>query len=204
MFIRNCPTCGTEISYTMKVNLFIANKRGSDCLSCASRKRRIGKHHSEKTKQKMAKSMSVNHADVSGKNNPMYQKGYLISGRNNGMFGKYGAMLGKHHSDESRKKIARGVRKYRLGKVTPAYNPIACRLIEEYGKKHGYHFQHAENGGEVRVIGYSLDGYDAEKNVVIEVYELRHKYTMEHDEQRKKEIINEIGCKFIEIKEWEL
>lgn len=40
---------------------------------------RKGKKASNETKQKM----SENHADVSGKNNPMYNKGYLFKGENN-------------------------------------------------------------------------------------------------------------------------
>ena len=84
--------------------------------------------------------------------------------------------------------------------MTPCYNPNACILIEEYGKEHGFNFQHAENGGEVRVIGYSLDGYDKEKNVVIEVDEPSHRWKVEYDARRQKEIEEHLGCKFIRLK----
>ena len=33
-------------------------------------------------------NISINHADVSGSNNPMYGKGYLVSGSKNGRYGK--------------------------------------------------------------------------------------------------------------------
>lgn len=39
-----------------------------------------GRHHTDETKEKMSK----NHADVNGKNNPMYGNGYKIKGKNNG------------------------------------------------------------------------------------------------------------------------
>ena len=91
--------------------------------------------------------------------------------------------------------------KFNGGQMTPAYNLEACRIIEEFGKENGYNFQHAENGGEVKVIGYFVDGYDKEKNVVIEYYEKAHSRTKKRDEKRKQEIINHLDCKFIEIKE---
>ena len=48
----------------------------------------FGKHHSEETRKKM----SENHADVSGSKNPMYKKGYLVSGSKNMWYGvhRYG------------------------------------------------------------------------------------------------------------------
>ena len=109
-------------------------------------------------------------------------------------------------SKETRKKIRLSILKRIAelkGKVTPRYNPAACQKIDEYGKRHGYSFQHAENGGEFHIpeLGYWVDGYDKEKNVVVEYYERWHQGTQEHDEQRKEEIVNQLGCKFIEIYE---
>ena len=61
-----------------------------------------------------------------------------------------------------------------------------------------------ENAGEyhIKELGYWVDGYDKNKNVVIEYYENAHKYKKERDEQRKQEIIDFLDCKFIELKEW--
>ena len=89
-----------------------------------------------------------------------------------------------------------------MGQVRPNYNPEACRLIEEYGKKHGYNFQHAENGGEfhIKELGYFVDGYDVEQNVVIEYDEPHHARQKEKDTQRQQEIIELLKCKFIRIK----
>jgi hypothetical protein len=91
------------------------------------------------------------------------------------------------------------------GKFKPCYNPKACEIIEEYGKQHGYNFQHAMNGGEyyIKELGYWVDGYDKEKNVVIEYQEKHHNitYWKLRDEKRKNLIIQLLGCKFIEIKE---
>ena len=79
-------------------------------------------------------------------------------------------------------------------------------LIEEYGKKNGYNFRHALNGGEyyIKEIGYWVDGYDKEKNVVIEVDEPHHFKSdgtlQEKDLIRQKEIEDFLKCKFIRIK----
>ena len=92
------------------------------------------------------------------------------------------------------------------GQVYPAYNPSACRLIDEYGQKYGYHFQHALNGGEYFIshLGYWVDGYDKQKNVVLEVDESHHfdkdGSLRERDIRRQKEIESYLKCKFIRIK----
>jgi len=96
--------------------------------------------------------------------------------------------------------------KFNGGQVYPRYNIEACKHIDEYGKQHGYNFQHAENGGEfyIKELGYWVDGYDKKKNVVIEYDEPHH---FNENGQLKKEDIerqilieNHLGCKFIRIK----
>jgi hypothetical protein len=142
-----------------------------------------GKKHSEETKEKI----KDRHHDVSGSNNPMY---------------------GKKHSKETKEKIAVSSRKSmakRFMELTgnaPNYNPTACRLIEEYGKEHGYNFQHAEKGGEfyIKGLGYFVDGYDKEKNTVIEYYEKWHKRQTKKDLLRQERIEKHLNCKFIILK----
>ena len=79
---------------------------------------------------------------------------------------------------------------------------VFLKLIEEHNTTHNFNFIHAENGGEYKVLGYYVDGYDKEKNVVIEVLEKYHTTPkqMEIDMIRKKEIIEYLGCEFIEVK----
>lgn len=95
----------------------------------------------------------------------------------------------------------------KIGVCFPNYNPHACEKIDEYGHKHGYTFQHAMNGGEyyIKELGYSVDGYDKEKNTVIEYYEIAHnnKKRIQKDICRQKEIQNLLKCEFIILKEWE-
>tara|TARA_Y100000310_G_scaffold338977_1_gene430189 strand:+ start:961 stop:1548 length:588 start_codon:yes stop_codon:yes gene_type:complete len=90
------------------------------------------------------------------------------------------------------------------GQIFPAYNSKACEIIDEYGKKHGYRFQHAMNGGEfyIKELGYWVDGYDTKHNAVIEYYEKYHRKTTKRDRNREKEIVKHLNCKFIIIREW--
>ena len=94
----------------------------------------------------------------------------------------------------------------RYGQAVPNYNPDACKLIDEYGDNNNYNFQHAENGGEyhIKELGYWVDGYDKDKNVVIEIDESSHfDYKgdlKEKDIQRQKEIEKYLNCEFIRIK----
>lgn len=114
---------------------------------------------------------------------------------------------------EESNKISETRRRYyieRIIKLTgsyhPNYNKDSIPIIEQYGKENGYNFQHAENGGEfhIRDLGYWVDAYDKEKNVVLEIDEEHHFKEdgtyIERDLIRQTQIINNLGCKFIRIK----
>jgi len=167
---------------------------------------KLGIKHTEKHKRKISLALRNKPKSESAKINMSLAH-----------FGQCGYWKGKHRSKETKEKIAlslnkrnlsektkQKLREIRLGKVTPNFNSIACQQIDEYGKKHRYNFQHALNGDEVRVIGYSLDGYDAKKNVVIEYYEIAHRKRWRKDLVRQRRIMKHLGCKFIVLKEWEI
>lgn len=76
--------------------------------------KRFGQKRSKKSK----KRMSLSHHDVSGKNNPMYRKGYLLAGEkhwlyNNGhlISGNKNPMFGRKHSKETKEKIRKAALK---------------------------------------------------------------------------------------------
>lgn len=112
------------------------------------------------------------------------------------------------HSQESKQKIRLATIKYLSnlkGQLAPRYNKNSIEIIEQYGKQHGYNFQHAENGGEFYIadLGYWVDAYDAKNNIVLEIDEKHHflkngEYT-EKDKTRQDEIEKYLGCKFIRI-----
>jgi len=87
--------------------------------------------------------------------------------------------------------------------IIPSYNPKACKIFDEISEKNNIHIQHAMNGGEyhIKELGYFVDGYDKENNVVYEYDEKYHKYQIEKDLIREEEIKNYLKCKIIRIKE---
>lgn len=117
---------------------------------------------------------------------------------------------GKKHTNETKEKQSKSHRKNRAKWVInnfqfPNFNPKACKIIEQYGKDNNYNFQHALNIGEfyIKELGYWVDGYDKDKNVVIEYMEKHHNNSKnkEKDLKRKERIKDFLKCEFIEI--WE-
>lgn len=203
---RNCPNCGIAINYSCYRSWYHGNKSNTSCRRCGRKKQII----TDVARHAMSVAAKLRWSNSEERNK---QKG-RITGKK---FGKrpewwcnkiHNAKLGHSVSSKTRKKLrlARieqiSREKYNGGQVFPSYNPNACILIEEYGQKHGYNFQHAMNGGEflVRGLGYWVDGYDKEQNVVIEVDEPFHKNRTERDVRRQQEIENHLGCKFVRIK----
>jgi len=92
------------------------------------------------------------------------------------------------------------------GQLQPFYNPIGCKLFNEIMKKTKTFIQHAENGGEFYIVelGFWVDGYDQENNIVYEIDEKHHfnwdGTYIERDINRQKEIIAFLNCEFIRIK----
>ena len=87
-------------------------------------------------------------------------------------------------------------------RMVPRFNPKACDAIDKLGEDLGLHFQHAKNGGEIRLdIGYWVDGYCETDNIVVEYFEPWHNRTEERDAQRLNEIQEFLGCRIILIKE---
>ena len=118
---------------------------------------------------------------------------------------------GWHHTPETKKRLRltqiAHLEKRKGHQLKPNYNPDSIPVIEEYGKKHGYNFQHAENGGEYQLkeLGYWVDAYDPDKNVVLEYDESHHFDSSgnlkQKDIERQREIEEYLGCEFIRIKQ---
>jgi len=89
--------------------------------------------------------------------------------------------------------------------IIPNFNPKACEIFDKISEKKNIKIQHAMNGGEyyIKKLGYWVDGYDKENNVVYEFDEKYHdsEIQKEKDLVREQEIINLLKCKFIRIKE---
>ena len=93
--------------------------------------------------------------------------------------------------------------KFNGNQFYPSYNKKSISIIENYASINNFKINHAENGGEyfIKELGYWVDGYDTNNNIVIEFNEKHHKYMIEKDTQRRNNIINFLKCDFIIIDE---
>lgn len=119
---------------------------------------------------------------------------------------RYGKTVSEETRKKQRKSAIKRLKRRHGNQLQPNYSLEACKLIEEYGEKHGYNFQHAENGGEyhIKELGYWVDGYDKEQNVLIEVDEAYH-YNQngelrDKDKRRQRKIEEHLGCEFIRVR----
>lgn len=135
-----------------------------------------------------------------------YKFGELV----NAMKGKPGTFTGRKHKESSKAKARASTLSYienTYGPLKVRYSVNACRYIDYLNTRFGWKLQHAENGGEIRVCDYFLDGYDSTLNIAFEYDEPRH-YTdvqnnslCERDISRMRIIIEELGCRFIRYNE---
>jgi hypothetical protein len=60
--------------------------------------------------------------------------------------------------------------------ISPNFNPVGCEVLDNISNKKNIHIQHAMNGGEfyIKELGYWVDGYDKENNIVYEFDEKYH------------------------------
>ena len=124
--------------------------------------------------------------------------------------GKPGTFLGHKHSEESKAKIRESTLAYienTYGPLSVRYSIKACRYMDFLNSCFNLKLQHAENGGEFRVCGYFLDGYDLEQNIAFE-YDEPHHYSdvmtntlCERDLSRMQIIMEKLGCRFIRYNE---
>ena len=167
-----CPYCSAIIENGRKL--------GGHMLNC---KKHPAKQQHDLAHKKSGKTLSMR-----------IKAGKLISGFKN-----------MHHSEKSKDKIRKNTRAY-LEIVKDAkcrYNKSSIKVLEQIAKEHGWNIQHAENGGEFYTgIGYWLDAYDKEKNVVLEYDEPAHYEDVENnilrekDLKRQNEIIEHLHCEY--------
>lgn len=220
-----CRTCNASfVSKKYLKGKPISEEHRKKCSNALSGKNNpmYGKHHSKDTRNKIS-NYHIKNKISKGKNNPMFgrhhtektkqiiskkltgRKGRVISLKERKEISK--RLKGKKFSDEHIQNIRRAFMIRKMGgRLDSSYNPKACKFINEYGNQNGYNFQHAENGGEFYIkLGYFVDGYDKEKNVVFEYDEPHHYFSNNElkpkDEKRMNKIKQYLGCKFIRYNE---
>jgi len=116
-------------------------------------------------------------------------------------------LTGRKHSRETRRKmrLAAIARIGLGGQKYPCFNSNACDIFEEINNEMGWDGQHARRRGEyhIKKLGYWVDYYEPNQNVVIEYDERAHNNNgkIEKDNLRQKEIIELLHCSFYRIPE---
>ena len=199
VWCRTCPQCQKELSYKKRSICLVRHYKNSLCKRCfqiGDKAFWYGKEMSESTKKKISNS-------IIGRK-PSFKTRQKLSeskkGNKNPFFKK---LFDYKHRENLRCAIIKRIKKY--GIHSKNFNPNACKFIDAYGKKNGYNFQHALNGGEISVGGYLLDGYDKDRNIIFEYDERHHNREkfIKKDLFRQNYIIEKMKpTKFIRYDEW--
>lgn len=202
-YVRICPECGRDIKYKTKKILLKSIKLGKPCKNCVqsisksgNKNPMYGKKHKEETIDIIKEKRKLQNISDETRDKMSISAKLRLE--------QYNHWLGRKHKNETIEKFRIiGANRIHDNKWHPSFNVEACKIIDDYGKKYGYNFQHALNGGEffIKELGYWVDGYDKEKNIVIEYYEDAHKYFIEEDEIRINKIKKILNCEIIILKE---
>lgn len=206
-YIRNCPKCNSIINYK-KVYVFInAKNKNTFCKKCTSNliispilKSRWKKINGPYQKICPKCNNTIIYSTRKILKNSIKQNSFCKNCQY-----KYKNHITLWNKTDKAREI---FRKRLLKRVKGMggicnYNPKACRYFDKLNEEKKWNLQHALNGGEIHIIGYSLDGYDKEKNIVIEYDEFLHKYKKEKDLKRQQEIIKHLNCEFYRYDEKE-
>lgn len=88
---------------------------------------------------------------------------------------------------------------------SPRYDLESIKILNRFAEEHDLNLRHAEKGGEVflKDLGYWLDGYDSEKNILVEIDEPFHfrkdLILGDRDIRRHREIQEKLGCSVYRI-----
>jgi len=233
VYKRNCPECGVELITNNKYWNELALKENKICLSCSNKKHvfteewknNLKKNHADFTKEKNPFYGKTHDEKIINKLREInlgvdrFTDKYKKELKNK-MSGKGNPFYGKTHKKETKEKlrnITEQLRKLRrenrLKQIKdsggiPSFNYNACIYFEKLSKEKEWNLQHALNGGEVVINGYSVDAYDKIKNIIVE-YDESHHYNIEtgelklKDRKRQERIIKYCGCRFFRYNEKE-
>lgn len=121
-----------------------------------------------------------------------------------------GTFTGKHHTEETRKKLSEKCSKSFVNKygVRANFNLRQIDYINKLNNDNGWELQHALNGGEKFIMNrYFVDGYDEKRNIVFEYDEKKHYKDVDNnilkdkDIIRQNEIIDYLHCDFYRYNE---
>lgn len=161
MFQKECPVCKGVQIYSCEKSLRNAIRQGRICRHCAVKASHC---NSPRTFFQMAQ----------------YKEKMSASLKNVRKSDSYGGRFKQKCRENKLLQIQKqGIQR--------TFNERACKFMDMINDKFGIHLQHGRNGGEVNVIGYSLDGYDSSRKIVFEYDEPKHHIKI----HKRKDIIRQ-------------
>lgn len=169
VYKKNCSDCGKKQIYSCRKSYKLSVKKGWKCKSCSSTKN----------------IKSIDRSIFKTEEYRKRQSEMMLKVRRTDSFGEA-------FKEKCRVNKLNQIKKQGISKT---YNEGACKFIDEINNKFGYNLQHALNGGEVIVSGFSLDGYDKNKNIVFEYDEPKHnkRCQVEKDKIRQEIILEKLN-----------
>lgn len=208
--IGKCYMCGKLHEYKFHYLKLRAEKLKCICRECLGKCRR-GKIASNSLKEKISVGTKLAMENMNDEKKKLMKENQIKSFKDPKIREKISnSHKGIIKSDETRKNHRLSMIKHIKEKnngVAPMFNIDACNFIDKYGKQKGYNFCHALNGKEYYIegLGYFVDGYDKDKNIVFEYDESHHfdyiGNLKEKDIKRMNEIKNHLNCKIIRYNE---
>jgi hypothetical protein len=181
LYKRKCPKCQKELIYSCWTTYNRQNRKNSLCRSCNQvDKKLIGPFF---------RVCPTCHKQIQCKDNRAVTRATKANQQ----------CLSCSISKKNRFRHQRDRERYGTV-VVPCFNRKACQYFDELNRKRGWHLIHAMNGGEQQILGYWLDAYDKERNVVVE-YDESHHFTKtgslrKKDVDRMNEICEHLHCDF--------
>jgi hypothetical protein len=188
---RNCPKCNDIIYYSNGNNAFKAEKSNKKCKKCSGNYRKYSSNSIDWNKNCPICDKVQTYNDYRS-----FKDAIVLNSR---------CLKCANKETSNRDYIIKQRRERRLKQHTPQFNFNACKYFDLLNEQKNWNLQHALNGGEIRIIGYSLDAYDKERNIVVEYDEPAHYNNIgqlkQKDVLRQQRIITHLGCKFFRYNE---
>lgn len=182
-FYKECPQCKNIIYFCNKYRLQDSINKNRGCNSCSkmgNKNPQYGKIYTEEEKKYYGSLV---------KNSPKYQE-FHKSGKS---------------AEISRNLIINRILQYG---IPIGVNKNACLFFDKLNNKLKWNGKHAFNNitkMEHKELGYLLDYYEPNLNLIIEWDEERHYYKngilKENDIKRQNNLINKLNCYFYRIRE---
>jgi hypothetical protein len=195
--------CGKKFNKSQSLNAHLSHcDYHHKCLGTIRKLRPSELNHSNNWENKTEEERKEIHSKIGKILKEKYKSGELESTWKN-----------KHLPEDMKEKIRISTIKYienlpNYNGTKARYSHKACEYINKLNNEKHWNLQHAENGGEISICGYFVDGYDKDLNIIFEYDEGYHYQDKENnilkdkDIKRQQNIINKLNCEFWRYNEY--